>query len=205
MPNVEFLAGEGFNINNLSGSGIGFYGDSGFGYSIAVGNYQGRTFITDSTGTVQGPEVDNNKYGSPSGVIWGQVGSGYLLQELPNYLSTLNIRFTNATAVKTQNVVVFGSQRGNQNVNPSGVALQAAEIIHPSNTATLTGSGDALWTQLQGSATTMSLVASPGTSGYRPNGVNTSDTQHDWFVSLAANPTSAGAKEFQIEVELEYI
>jgi hypothetical protein len=84
MALLEFLAGEGSTINNLSGSGLGFYGDAGFGYSIPVNSFNGRTFITDSTGTAQGPEVDNNRYAGVSTVIVGQAGSGINLRQLPN-------------------------------------------------------------------------------------------------------------------------
>jgi hypothetical protein len=40
----------------------------------------------------------------------------------------------------------------------------------------------------------MPLVASPGTSGFSPNGVGTIDTQHDWYVALSASPDSVGSK-----------
>src|SRR4051812_1344666 len=99
MATIEFYAGENTNISNLSGSGLGFYGSNGFGYSIPVGSYNGRTFITDSTGTDQGPEVDNCKYAGTSTVIVGQTGSGINLLQLPNYLATLNVRFTHTSDV----------------------------------------------------------------------------------------------------------
>jgi hypothetical protein len=34
---INFLAGEDFVIQSLSGSGLGFYGDDGFGASVRVG------------------------------------------------------------------------------------------------------------------------------------------------------------------------
>jgi hypothetical protein len=205
MASIDFLAGQGTNINNIAGSGLGFYNDSGFGYSISVGSYNGRTFITDSTGTAQGPEADNCKYLNTSGVIVGQTGSGINLLQLPNYLSTLNIRFSHTSAVKIQNAKIYAYDRSNKNNNPSGVNLYAAEIIHPSTIQNLTGSGDSAWINIKGSGTTLSLVDSPGTSGLSPNGGNTADTQHDWYVALSASPTSVGAKEFALWTELEYL
>ena len=62
MAQIDFLAGGGsFQIANLSGSGLGFYG-GGFGYSVEVGSWQDTTFITNSVGTLQGPQVNNVKY-----------------------------------------------------------------------------------------------------------------------------------------------
>lgn len=205
MALIQFYAGEGNNIANLSGSGLGFYGDAGFGYSVPVGLYNGRTFITDSTGTAQGPEVDNNKYAGASTVIVGQAGSGINLRQLPNYLSTVNIRFTHATPVQVQNAKVYGFDRVNQNNNPSGVNLMAAQIIHPDTTQVMNGSGTAAWVNIKGSTTTLPITSGPGTSGLSPNGIGTVDSRHDWFLSLSASPQSVGAKEFGLFMELEYL
>lgn len=205
MASIDFYAGENNNINNLAGSGIGFYGDGGFGYSVAVGSYNGRSFITDSTGTSQGPEVDNCKYLNTSGVIVGQTGSGIHLLALPNYLATLNVRFSHSSNVKVQNAKAYCYDRVSKNNNPSGVNLYAAEIIHPNAVQTITGSGDANWSNIKGSGTTLSLVDSPGISGLSPNGPNTSEAQHDWYLALTASPTSVGAKEFALWIELEYL
>ncbi len=205
MASIDFYAGENTNISNLAASGLGFYGDSGFGYSIPIGLYNGRTFITDSTGTNQGPEADNCKYLAPTTVILGQTGSGISLRSVPNYLATLNIRFTHSSAVQTQNAKIYGYDRSSKNNNPSGVTLQAAEIIHPNTTQLPIGSGSTSWANIKGSGTTLSLVGSPGVSGLSPNGTGTSAAQHDWFLALSASPSSIGAKEFALWMELEYL
>jgi hypothetical protein len=103
---LSFLAGNGFTIQDLAGSGLGFYGDAGFGASVKVGDWQGRTFITNGAGTTQGPEADNVKYLNAGSGILGQAGSGIALTCIPNYQSTLNIRFTYDTPIKTQNAKV---------------------------------------------------------------------------------------------------
>src|SRR5574337_1439970 len=107
MALIQFLAGQNFVLNDLSGSGLGLYGDSGFGSSVSVGSYQGRTFITDSTGVIQGSEGYNIKYLNPGSGILGQTGSGLPLQNIPNYQASLNIRFTNGSAVQAQNVKAY--------------------------------------------------------------------------------------------------
>jgi len=205
MATIEFWGRDSIQAHNTGASGIGFYGDGGFGVSVAVGSHQGRTFITDSTGTAEGPELNNTKYASSSGVFIGTSGNANLLLELPNYLSTLNLRFTNGSAVKTQNVKAYGYDRVSKNNDPSGVTLQAAEVIHPNTVQDLSGSGDASWTSIAGSGSVLSLVSSPGISGLSPNGTNTTDVRHDWFVALSASPDSVGAKEFALWFELEYL
>ena len=66
---INFYAGTDFNIQSLTGSGLGFYGSSGFGASVEVGAWQGRTYITNAAGTSQGPEADNVMFlNSASGI-----------------------------------------------------------------------------------------------------------------------------------------
>lgn len=202
---VSFYTGEDFNISNLSGSGLGFYNSNGFGTSIPVGEYQGRTFITDSLGVTQGPEVDNCKYNGASGVIVGQAGSGISLTSLPNYLSTFEIRFTNDSAVTTQNAKLYIYDRVNKNNDPSGVTVQCAEIVHPPTTQSPVGSGDSSWTNVHGSGSILSLVDSPGVSGFSPNGASTSSVEHSWFIAISPSPGSVGAKLFSAHLELEYL
>lgn len=202
---ISFLAGGyGLPIINLNGSGLGLYGQN-FGYSIPVGSYNQRTFCTDSTGTVQGNEVNNNQWQSTSGVIVGQLGSGTLLQRLPNYMSTLNIRLTNSTPCQTQNCKLYGYDRVNPNNPPSGVTCYGAVIIHPNTVQDLSGSGSPLWILLSGSGSYLSLPSSPGTSGLSPNGPSTQDTQHDSFVSITASPNSVGSKLWGLYVYMEYM
>jgi hypothetical protein len=172
-PAINFISGGGsFPINYLSGSGLGFYGTPGFGASVGVGTYQGRTFITDATGAIQGPEVNNVQYFNPGSGILGQAGSGIGLRAIPNWQATLNIRFTNDTAVKTQNCKFMVYDRVNTNNPASGVTTKAAQIIHPNNVQGPGGSGDTTWWTFNAAATglAMPLVNSPGTSGFSPNG-----------------------------------
>lgn len=194
---IKFLAGSDFTIADLSGSGLGFYGDSGFGASVRVGEWQGRTFITNSTGTSQGPEVDNVKYLNAGSGILGQTGSGIALTAIPNYQSTLNIRFTYDTAVKVQNAVFRIYDRSDPNRAASGVTTKVAEIIHPSITQANNGSGDTVWATPGGSGVTVSLAPSPGISGmYAGNGADGqwTDVQHDWYLAISASPDSIGSK-----------
>ncbi len=201
---INFYAGENFLIYHLSNSGLGFYGTA-FGASVQVGEYQGRTYITNSNGTAQGPEADNVKYSHPNSGILGQTGSGLNLLNIPNYQSTLNIRATFDTAVKTQNAEFRIYDRSNINNPASGVTCKVAEIIHPSVLQSVNGSGDTAWITAAGSGVPVPLVASPGVSGERQAGANTSATQHDWYLAISASPDSVGSKTlFGGYVSLEY-
>lgn len=204
-PAINFLAGPGFTIQDLSGSGLGFFGAGGFGASVQVGFWQGRTFITNGTGTTQGPEVNNVQYMNSASGILGQAGSGTHLLNIPNYQSTLNIRGLFDTAVKTQNVQLRLFDRTNPANAPSGVTTAVAEIIHPDTTQVTLGSGSPAWLFPAGNDY-MALTPSPGVSGLRPNGANTTDTQHDWYVALSASPNSIGSKQlYGLYVSMEFL
>ena len=196
-----------FYSNNIAigGSGIGFFGSAGFGSSVAVGEYQSSTYITNGNGTVQGAEINNVKYVHPSSGLSG--ASTLTLRNIPNYKATLNVRFTSTTPVKTQNVQVRIYDRSNINNSPSGVTTKVAEIIHPSTSETgLLGSGSSTWSTLAGSGTILSLANSPGSSGLSPSGVNTVDTRHDWYLALSASPDSIGSKtQYGFWIQLEYL
>lgn len=203
MATISFFA-DTEAVQNLNGSGLGFFGSS-FGNSVAVGAYQTTTYITDGNGTIEGPQVNNIQWKHPgSGAVNG--GASDDLQHIPNRLATLNIRFTHGSAVRTQNVKFRVFDRSSINNDPSGVTCAVAELIHPTVSAGPGGSGDSLWEFPTGSSVIMSLVASPGMSGLRPNGPSTSADRHDWYLAISASPDSIGSKtQFAGYVELEYL
>lgn len=205
MAQVLFYAGGGgFNINNLTGSGLGFFGSS-FGSSVNVASYQDTTWITNSTGTIQGPQVNNCKWTHPNSGSLNGAGSTNL-NTMPNYLSTLNIRFNHTSAVKTQNAKLRIFDRSNINNPASGVTCKVAEIIHTDTVANANGSGSTSWQTPTGSSVIMSLTSSPGQSGYSPNGSNTNDQNHDWYTNFSASPDSIGSKtNFAVYFQCEYL
>ena len=208
MPSFEFYAGENTSINNLSGSGLGFYGPAGFGDVVPVGDYASRCFITSSTGTTQGSEADNVKFFNIGSGVLGQTGSGIALLAVPNERATLRIRFTHTSAVQVQNVKLYCYDRTNKNNSQSGVTMRAAEIIHPDSVQTANGSGDSTWSTIAGSGSVLNLCPSPGPSGFfAGNGSNSAwaDSVHDWHTALSPSPDSIGSKTlFGLWVELEY-
>jgi len=188
------LSGE-FDINT-AGSGLGFYGYGGFGNSVAVGEYQDNTYVTDGNGSLQGPQCNNVKWiHASSGQLSGGVDLG--LQYIPNAKATMNVRFTNDTAVQVQSAELRIYDRTSINSPASGVTTKAYECIHVSPSTAVAGSGLTTWTTPGGSGTTLSLAQSPGISGlYAGNGSASvrEDTRHDWYVCLSASPDSIGSK-----------
>jgi hypothetical protein len=207
-PTTTYFAGPNHTdgiAGGITGSGLGFYGDSGFGASVQVGAYQGRTYITSAAGTALGPECNNVKYLDAGSGILGQSGSGLALTAIPNAQATLNLRFTNDTAVQVVSAQMVFYDRVARNNSPSGVTTRAVEIRHPDITQVNNGSGATSWSTPAGSAV-LSLATSPGTSGLRPNGPNTSDSRHDWYIAISCSPDSVGAKsQYGMLAEIEYL
>lgn len=199
MAAVDFYAGQ-FAIQALSGSGLGFYGET-FGASVNVSEWQQTTYITNGAGTAQGPQVNNIQFlNSQSGVV-NSATSGIGLININNYLATLNIRFTHSSSVQVQNAKVRIYDRSNINNPASGVTTKVAELINTAVSQLVAGSGDTTWTSITsangGSGTLVSLANSPGMSGlYAGNGSNSvrPDTRHDFFLAISQSPDSIGSK-----------
>lgn len=204
MATINFYAGDA-SLENILSSGIGFYGSSGFGSSVAVGTYQDDTYITDSNGAVNGGKANNIKWTNASSGIVNTIANARHLRTIANGLATLNVRFTHTTGVKTQNVKLRIYDRSSIANPASGVTTKVAELIHPENNETLNGSGSVAWETPAGTGF-MTLAASPGTSGLSPSGSNTIDSRHDWYLALSASPDSIGSKtQYALWVELEYL
>jgi len=186
-------------INNLGGSGLGFYGPGNYGASVVVGEYQSNTYITDATGTALGAiKVNNIQYISSAS---GQVPTNdtRALTAIPNYLATLQTRLQSDTPVRCQNPRLIIYDRNDITQNPSGVLAQVALLVHPGLNASPPGSGSTTWQQVGGSGSIFDVndfpaAISPGSGGLSPSGTDTVDTIHDWFWALSVTPTSIGSK-----------
>lgn len=210
MAAIDFFSDQ-FAIENLNGSGLGFYGTS-FGSSVQVGAYQNSTFITDGNGTSEGPQVNNLEWVHPDS---GSIDSleEVTLTSIPNFLATLNPRFTHGSAVQVQNVKARIYDRTNIDNPASGVTTQVAELIHVDTVQNDNGSGDSSWIEITpangGSGTIVDLADSPGLSGeFAGNGSQSTraDTSHDWYLALSASPDSIGSKTlYGFYIELEFL
>ena len=218
MTNIAFLT----NGIDIASGALGFFSSSGFGSPIAIGGYNGRSFITDSSGIAMGAEGNNCQYINPTGVVLGQSGSGLLLSQIPNSLSSLNIRATFDTAVRCLNTKLFiwdsisTSITGNTAPMATNLNCFTYEVSHLSNTQTNIGSGGPsantisgvhAWTTWSGGAVCsgVPLTASPGTSGMRPSGSSTVDNRMDWYVALSVSPVGAGSKSWGLWMQTDYL
>lgn len=204
MASVSFHAAEWGTIN-LAGSGLGFFGDGGFGNSVAVDSWQDATYITNGAGTEEGSIVNNIKWVHAES---GQYSTAnYNLDDIPNRLATLNIRFTHSSAVKCQNPKLRIYDRSNIANPPEGVTCKVAELVHPDGTQGAGGSGDTSWNEPSGTNEMSLTFQSPGISGEAPNGeTETSDVRHDYYVAISASPDSVGSKtNFGLYFEVEYL
>jgi len=217
MPaQIKFYGGDNgvYDIDS-GGSGIGFFGLS-FGQSVAVGSYQDTTYITDGNGQVQGAQLSNWKFSHARSGLYNQDTTQYPISGIPNSVATLNVRFTNDSAVKCQNVRMRIYDRTNLNRAPSGVTTQVAELGRPNNiwgnslsASGPFGSGASAWTTANptGSSTIITILnQSPGISGINLRNPNTTDVRHDWYFLMSASPTSIGSKtEYGLYFSLEYL
>ena len=145
MASINFFGGTNTPIDNLSGSGLGFFGGS-FGSSVELNSFQGSTFITNGAGTIEGAAVNNIKYVSATTATAPSIVPATGLKYIPNKNATLNVRFTHSSAVKTQNVRMRVFDRVDANNPASGVWTRVAELLKPMTSySTVEGSGDATW------------------------------------------------------------
>ncbi|NDA63422.1 MAG: hypothetical protein EBX50_15490 [Chitinophagia bacterium] len=239
MAELKFYAnikdqntGDGELINHAAGSGIGFYGSS-FGVSVPIGSRQTTTYVTNSIGTNQGSQLNNTMWASSgNSVTPGTVRVNNTniinLDNLPNYLCPLNIRFTHPTPVRVQNCKLRIFDRNNINNQASGVATYVYEARHPSTSQLVSslshrGRSPYSWYEFDptdGQVDPMDFTSSPGASGKNTNsqdagtslGQMTTDgsqhqsMRHDWYVALSSEPITVGSKtQYGLYFTLEYL
>jgi hypothetical protein len=214
--------------------GLGFYGLS-HGLSVPVGNCQDTTFITSEDGTHPGSQLHNTKYvstgtaGSVAGTVSVNGAGSISIENLPNHLCPLNIRFENTDAVRVQECELRIFDKANIENAASGVTTYVYEARHPSADQTLLSlkhrgraTNDHTWAEFNSTngGSGVVMTSSPGASGLNTDtqdsdgfqgtttdlGINHTATRHDWYVALAAKPESIGSKQdYALYFTLEYL
>lgn len=229
--NIKDQSGDGQLINHAAGSGVGFYGN-GFGVSVPVGSQQSTTFVTNSTGTLEGPQLNNTSLiasgtQNEQGTVSVNSASAINLDRLPNYLCPLNIRFTHTEPVQVQNCKLRIFDRNNVNNHASGVVTYVYEARHPSTLQTVSNLSHRSrvansWYEFDSvnAMTDMEFTSSPGASGTNTNSQDTStalghksnegvlhkSARHDWFVALSSEPVTIGSKtQYGLYFTVEYL
>lgn len=208
MATINFLVNDGggtFNTD-LGGSGLGFYGPTSFGASVAVGAYQDATYVTGTGGLEEGTMGMNVKWRHANS---GEIASSTLLNliNIPNNKATLNIRFSaTGTPVNVQNAELRIYDRSNIANGASGVVAKVAEIIHTGVANNATGLGDTAWHTPSGATDPCPLNDNPGTGGTGSVGGTGVANQHDWYLALSCSPNSIGSKtQFGLYCSVEYL
>lgn len=243
MAEINFYANikdgeKGSGIPHTLGSGLGFYGSS-FGVSVPIGSQQVTTYVTNSDGTVQGARLNNTAMVtsgtlSTKGTVSINGAEPINLDNLPNYLCPLNIRFTHTTPVRVQNCKLRIFDRNNIDRPASGVTTWVYEARHPSELETVTslnfrGNADETpsngfrWKEFDptpGQYDELGLTSSPGVSGLNTDtndtnaalgytsrsGISLVSTRHDWYVALSSEPESIGSKTaYGLYFTVEYL
>ena len=192
MASISFFAGS-TSINNLSGSGLGFFGGS-FGQSVQLNSFQDTTYITNGNGSTNGGAGNNVKYSTDTKAFAAGIVPATGLKYIPNEKASLNVRFTNGTAVRTQNCKLRIFDRVNKDHAASGVITRVAELLHPSTSYSVEGSGDTTWwgsSTHDGSDAQGTYAGSSNPSNRLPTGTNTVGGS-GIFVPLAQSPGPSG-------------
>jgi hypothetical protein len=203
MP-ITFHTWTGYDRAIGSTRGIGFYGLQGSGSTLAPGEWNRSTYIVEGDPRVPEAQIDCVTYtNESSGMVFGE--TPLPLTEIPNHQATINIRFTQNTAVKVLNARCNLYDGVNTDLPPYGWNARMAEILHPDKTQVAGGDGDSTW-HVASTGQMVSLRNNPGPTGafyerYSSSGFY----RHDWFVALSASPEQVGSKTAGLNVYLEYL
>lgn len=165
-------------ISHQAGSGIGFFG-SDFGVPVPIGETQTTTWITTADGAGRGAQLKNTQFitegeGAVEGTVKLNNTNTINLSRLPNYQSTLNIRFEHETAVIASQPKVIVFNRQSINNHAVDVVTYVYESRHPLVLTTQSSlshraSTNFVWTIFDpaegGIPNPMPLTNSPGPSG----------------------------------------
>lgn len=225
-------------IQHTLGSGLGFYGST-HGVSVPVGSQQRTTYVTNADGTVEGTQLNNTAMStsgtaSSKGTVSINGNEPITLDNLPNFLCPLNLRFEHSTPVRVQNCKLRIFDRNNIDRPASGVTTWVFESRHPSNLQTVgslsfrankdnTASAGFVWKEFDptpGQYDELALTSSPGVSGLNTDtsdtvtdlgytsrsGISLESVRHDWYVALSSEPESIGSKtNYGLYFTVEYL
>lgn len=183
----------------ISSSGIGFFGSGGFSQSVAVSEYAGTSFVTNSSASLQGPQLNNIRYTTAnSGLLNGTTLLN--LRSIPNYQSTFEVKVTSDTAISVQNGRLYVTERSSATGLAAGVVTQVAQISHSGVAQDNTGNGSTAWASINGTGNYLALGNSPGISGLSSG----SAVSHSWYIAMSQSPSSVGSKTSTCRVSVEY-
>jgi hypothetical protein len=191
---------------NSSNYAMGFYGVGGRLGQLATDEWSSNTFLTDIGGTIGEIQCRNVQYASDTTAYVDHVLTPVDLNNIPNYLGTLNIRLLDDEEI----FVALAEAKfydGKDPANPpNGINIKLAELRHPNYRLNYElGRGDNEWRDV-GDGSTFNLSQSPGERGVKSNSMGWwAYTQHDWYVAISVSPQTIGDREFGLQVSVEYL
>jgi hypothetical protein len=178
---------------------VGFFGSGGFGQSVPVGEYAGTVYTTNSSASIQGPQLTNTKYvNSSSGLLGGATLLN--LRSIPNSQSTFEIRIASDVAIQIQNARLYVTERTSTTGMPAGMTIQTAEVDHTGGSQDNTGLGNTTWAAIGGSGFYLALGNSPGPSGMTSG----SNVLHSYYIVMSTSPNSVGSKTATARFQAEF-
>jgi len=205
MPSerISFHSNVGHDLSlDLTGKGLGFFGSQGSGDPIQRDTWQGSTYV-----------VENDvPYAQVNNIIYYNAGSGLVdgelllpLTSIPNYQSTINIRFERNTPTHVMYAKCNLYDGVNIETAPYGIQARVAEVIHTTKAQIGGGSGDAYW-HVASTGEFIDLANNPGPNGEYVDRYSFSGYySHDWYLAISVSPEQVGSKHAGLYVYLEYL
>lgn len=192
-------------IDYQNGSGLGFFG-SDFGYPVAINTVNQTTWIVDENGAGGTLQLHNNAFfseGDASAGIQGEIqvngSSEQNLSEIENANATLNIRFTNETAVIASQPKIIIYDRQDTTNHAVDVTTYVYEFRKPYTTSQLAHRAyktSNVWQvfspTVSAEPVAMSLTNSPGPSGLAGEAADMAGAYGTYIQSLGLNTTDYG-------------
>jgi hypothetical protein len=196
------------NLND-SGYMLGFFGDRGSSSPLAVGAWNGTTYMVDPADESANIQTWNLKYANETQVYIRGLTEPLALSKVPNYQSTVNVRFKNSESVRLLIARCrFYNRDKTVNDPPEGVDIKVFEVAHLGVRQIVPGftKGDTTWQQAT-SGEWVDFSRSPGPSGiYGGTTATYPAKRHDWFMGISVSPRAVGSRsKLGLQFSVEYL
>jgi hypothetical protein len=158
------------------------FSDGTFGNAITVASYNDGTHVRSSgaADSSDGNTPNNVKYVASGTGDWGDGTES--LADILDAECTLKLTISEDSNITVTDITMYAYDGDTTTNAPSGMDVQLAE------------SGDAAWTNADGSAAALTISDS-----------DTPATSHDFYIAVSASPSSVGVKSGnKIRVEFTY-
>lgn len=161
---------QGTTPTTIGATDVVRFAGGAFATKVAVGAYNTSTHVRNSGGSeTSGSNTPNNvKYVASGTGDWGDGTES--LADILDAECTLDIDISHTSAVVIEDHIFYAYDGSTTTAVPTGVTFQCAE------------SGDAAWTNAEGSAAALTVTDSA------------SATDHNFYIAVSVSPESVGLK-----------